>query len=78
MKAYRGVDVYIHVFVTQAPVGGEWSASSPGRFNPGERASVNHWIGGWVDPRAGLENKKWKFLTPPGLELRPLGRPTNS
>jgi hypothetical protein len=29
-----------------------------------------------VDPRAGLGDlEKRKFLTPPGLELRPLGRP---
>jgi hypothetical protein len=29
-----------------------------------------------VDPRAGLDDvEKRKFLTPPGLEHRPLGRP---
>jgi hypothetical protein len=33
-------------------------------------------IGGWVDPRAGLDDvEKRKFLTLPGLELRPLGCP---
>jgi hypothetical protein len=33
----------------------------------------------WVDPRAGLGHvKRRKFLTLPGLELRPLGRPTRS
>jgi hypothetical protein len=48
------------------------SASRPGRFTPGERAAGIHWIGGWVDPRAGLNDmEKWKFLTPAGLELRP-------
>jgi hypothetical protein len=32
-----------------------------------------------VDPRDGLNDmEKWKFLTPPGLELRPLGRPARS
>jgi hypothetical protein len=51
MKAYGGVDVWIHVFLTSALVGGEWSASHPGRFIPGERAPGTHWIGGWVlDP----------------------------
>jgi hypothetical protein len=36
-------------------------------------------IGGWVDPRAGLDDmKKWKFLTLPGLELWPPGRPAHS
>jgi hypothetical protein len=32
-----------------------------------------------VDPKAGLDNlEKRKFLTLPGLELRPLGRPARS
>jgi hypothetical protein len=32
-----------------------------------------------VGPRAGLDDvEKKKFLTLPGLELRPLGRPTRS
>jgi hypothetical protein len=30
MKAYGGVDVWIHVFLTSALIGGEWSASRPG------------------------------------------------
>jgi len=33
---------------------GEWSASHPGRFTPGERAPGTHWIGGWMGPRATL------------------------
>jgi hypothetical protein len=32
MKEYGGVDVYILIFLTSALVGGEWSASRPGRF----------------------------------------------
>jgi hypothetical protein len=37
-----------------------------------------HWIWGWVDPRVDLDDmEKWKFLTPPGLGLRPLGRPAS-
>jgi hypothetical protein len=27
MKVYSGVDVWIHIFLTSALVGGEWSAS---------------------------------------------------
>jgi hypothetical protein len=66
-----GVDVQIHI-LTSALVGGEWSASRPGRFTPG-----THWIGGWVDLRAGLNYlQNRKFLTLPGL--RPLGRPARS
>jgi hypothetical protein len=79
MKAYGGVDVYTHVFFTSALVGGEYSASRPGRFTPGERAPGTHWIGGWVGPRAGLDDmEKWKFFPPPGLELQTLGRPAHS
>jgi hypothetical protein len=79
MKAYGGVDVYIHIFLTSALAGGEWSASHPGRFIPGKRAPGTHWIGGWVGPRAGLDDvENRKFLTLPGLELRPLGRPAGS
>jgi hypothetical protein len=45
--AYEGV---------AALVGGEWSASRPGRFTPGEIAPSTHWTGGWVGPRAGLDD----------------------
>jgi hypothetical protein len=42
-------------------------------FTPGERAPGTHWIGGWVNPRAGVDYlEKRKFLSLPGLELRPL------
>jgi hypothetical protein len=36
MKTYEGVKVQIHLFLTLALTGGEWSASRPGRFTPGE------------------------------------------
>jgi hypothetical protein len=66
-------------FLTSALVGGEWSASRPGRFTPGEKAPGTHWIGRWVGLRAGLDYmEKRKFLTLPGLEIRPLGRPARS
>jgi hypothetical protein len=35
MNYYGGVDIYIHVFLKQVFFG-EWSASGPGRFTPGE------------------------------------------
>jgi hypothetical protein len=79
MKAYRIVNVQPHVFLTSALVGGEWSASRLGRFTPEERAPGTHWTGGLVSPRAGLvDTGKWKFLPPPGLKLRPLGRSARS
>jgi hypothetical protein len=40
MKTYGKVDLEIHVFLTLALVGGEWSASSPGRFNPKESQNI--------------------------------------
>jgi hypothetical protein len=79
MKAYGVLDVYIHIFLTSALVGGDWSASLPGRITLGERAPGTYWIGGWVDSRAGLGDvEKRKFLTLSGLELQPLGHPACS
>jgi hypothetical protein len=56
MKTYRGVDVKIHIFLTLVLVGGEWSASRPCRFTPGKESPVPIFIGGCVDPRAGLDD----------------------
>jgi hypothetical protein len=73
------MDVEIHIFLTSALFGGEWLTSRPGRFTPGERVPGTHWVGGWVDPRTGLDDvEKRKFLILPGLELRFLGRPFRS
>jgi hypothetical protein len=57
MKAYGGVDIYIylHILLTSALAGGEWSASCPARFTPVGKGPSTHWIGDWVDPRAGLD-----------------------
>jgi hypothetical protein len=79
MKAYGGVDVQIHVFLTSALVGDERSASHPCHFTPGERVPGTHWIGGWVGPRASLDDvEKRKFLTLPGLELLTVSHPDRS
>jgi hypothetical protein len=38
-----------------------------------------HWLGGWVDPRAGPDDvEKRKFLILQALELRPLSHPARS
>jgi hypothetical protein len=58
-----------------------WVASfTPRQLYPRGKSSGTHWIGGWVDPRAGLDDmeKLKKFLTLPGLKLRPLGLPARS
>jgi hypothetical protein len=46
MKAYGGVDVWIHIFLTSALAGGEWPASHPCHFTGGETAPNTHGIGG--------------------------------
>jgi hypothetical protein len=55
-------------FLTSALDGGEWSASRPCCFTPGEKAPGTDWIGGWVDTRAGL-NAVEKSL--PSQESKP-------
>jgi hypothetical protein len=51
----------------------------PLHFTPGERAPGTNWIGGRVDPSAGLDDvDKRQFLAQPGLEIRPLGRAAGS
>jgi hypothetical protein len=53
MKAYGVVDVQIHIFLTSALIGGEWSVSRSCRFTPGERASGIHgWTPSVVQPVA--------------------------
>jgi hypothetical protein len=42
---------------------------------PPKKAPVTLWIGGWVDPRACLDDmENFKYLTLPGLKHRTLGR----
>jgi hypothetical protein len=71
MKMYGGVDVcacacvcarayiYIYIYIyyfNSALVGGKWSPSDSCHFTAGERARSIHWIGGWMAPRAGLDD----------------------
>jgi hypothetical protein len=77
MKEYGGTDVKIHILLTSALVGEEWSATRPGRFTPGEIVPGTHWIGGWVGPRTGLDDVERKnILLLPGLEFRNLRHPS--
>jgi hypothetical protein len=41
MKAYGGVDVQIHVFLSPALIEGEWSASQPGSTLCWENAGLS-------------------------------------
>jgi hypothetical protein len=47
---YEEVDVQIHVFLTSALVGGEWSASRPDRFTPRKRAPRHRFYRGLRGP----------------------------
>jgi hypothetical protein len=76
MKAYGGMHVQIHIFLTSALAG--WVVGfTPRPLYPWAKSPRYPWIGGWVDPRAGLDDVE-KFLTIPGLELWTLGRPARS
>jgi hypothetical protein len=78
MKACEELYVLIHIFLDLSTIW-RWSASRPCCFTPKGRAHGTHWIGSWVDPRAGLDDvEKKNFLTLPRLELRPLGCPARN
>jgi hypothetical protein len=55
MKMCKGVELWIHVFLTLAADGGERSASQPGCFISGEKAFSTDWIGHWVDLSTSLD-----------------------
>jgi hypothetical protein len=63
MKVNGGMDVQIHVSLTSALVGGEWSASRTGPFAPGRIDPGTLWTRGWVGPRTGLDDVE-KILEP--------------
>jgi hypothetical protein len=69
MKTYMGVAVYIHIFLTSALVGGEWSASRPCRFTPGKELRYTFYrrLGG-PQSRSGRYGEVKNF-TLSGLEL---------
>jgi hypothetical protein len=66
MKAYGGMDVQNHIFLTSALAGGGWSVSHPDRSTPGERTPGTHWIGSWVGRRAALDDVE-KILDNSGI-----------
>jgi hypothetical protein len=44
MKAYGRLDALINIFLASELGGGEWSASRPCRFTPGQSDPLTHWI----------------------------------
>jgi hypothetical protein len=75
MKTYEEVNIWIHVFLTWAVVGGEWSSSSTGRFTFWERAPDRRLGGPRIRSRRHGEEKFFLLM---GLEPGPLGRPARS
>jgi hypothetical protein len=71
MKTYWGVGVYLHALLNSALDGGEWSASSPGRFAPSDTAPCTHRIGGWVGPSAVLDRVVKRKIPSPRRESNP-------
>jgi hypothetical protein len=52
-------------FLTLALDGGDWWASCPSCFTPGERAPATHWTGHWARLRADQDDlEKRKSLSP--------------
>jgi hypothetical protein len=48
MTTYKGEEAELHVFLILSLAGSS-------RFDPAERSTGTHWIGGWVASRAGLD-----------------------
>jgi len=71
------MDVVLCVLLHSTVGGGEWSASSPGRFTPGERAPGAHIIGGWVGHTVSLEAVAMRNNSLSCWEYNP-GRPPRS
>jgi hypothetical protein len=68
MKAYWGVEVYLHAFLASALYEVELSASYSDRFTPRERAPGTHWIGDWVDSRTVLNTVVKRKIPSPRRE----------
>jgi len=56
---------------------GEWSASRPDSFTPGDRTPDTNWTGNWVGPRAGPDAMVKRKILCPCRESNP-GRPARS
>jgi hypothetical protein len=73
--------IYIYRLLTSALVEGEWSLLllPPATLPPRKEPCIMEWIGGWVGPRAGLNNmENCQFFILTGLELRLLNRPSRN
>jgi len=65
MKAYRGVEIELHSFLTLELDGGEWSASHPSRFIAGKEVQFT-----LERKLSGLSGENNNCLSLTGFELR--------
>jgi hypothetical protein len=79
MKAYGRVDIQIHIFLTSALAGGEWSATRPCRFIPrgdSSRYTMDRRLGGTQSRSDDMEKRR--FLTILEHELQSRSRPARN
>jgi hypothetical protein len=71
MKAYCGMDIQLHTFLTSALDGGEWSVSRPDRFTKGNnrRYPLDRRLGG-PQSQAGRGGEEKNSQPLPGIEIR--------
>lgn len=62
IKPCGGVEVYIHSFLTSAVRGGEWPASRPGHFTPGESLLFTDQESGWASEAAQILWRRTEYL----------------
>ena len=67
----RGMGIYVHLLLSLALGGSEWSASCPNHLTPRERSPNTHLIGGWVSPIFGVDFlwRGWGTVAPSGIKI---------
>jgi hypothetical protein len=80
MRAYRGMEVKLHSFVTWVLDEREWSASRISCLAPAKRAptTAKHSRLGWRQSQSGCCGKHKNLLPWPGIKTRFLGGPAHS
>jgi len=68
LTKYHSVEIELHAFLTLVLRGGEWWASCPDYFIPGEGAPGTHLLQGWLDLRASLDMVARRKKSLPGIK----------
>jgi hypothetical protein len=74
MKTYGGVEVQLHHSWPRHYMDVSGQLHTAAALPPGKELPDIHWIGGWVDPRAGLDAVKLRKISCSCQKLNP-GRP---